>query len=99
VLWTGWPLWCRVGGDDGQESQGKHGERDVPVPGGPVPAPEPKSSPIPPRGSDSDVTAEPRFSAETAIAKGAVVPLAQSGYRTGRTLLVVAVTGAAPACR
>lgn len=66
---------------------------------GPVPAPKPKSSPIPPRSSDSDVTAEPRFSAETAIAKSAVVRLAQSGYRTGRTLLVVAVTGAAPACR
>ncbi|MEU6868987.1 hypothetical protein ABZ924_38175 [Streptomyces sp. NPDC046876] len=37
VVWTGWPLWCRVGGDGGQENQGKHGERDVPGPRGPVP--------------------------------------------------------------
>ncbi|MER6290669.1 hypothetical protein [Streptomyces sviceus] len=35
VVWGGWLLWCR--GDGGQESQSKHGERDVPAPGGPVP--------------------------------------------------------------
>jgi hypothetical protein len=60
---------------------------------------QPKSSPILLRSSDSDVTTEPRFNAETVVAKSAVVRLAQSGYRSGRTLLVVVVTGATPACR
>jgi hypothetical protein len=28
----GGPVRCRAGGDGGQEGQGEHGERDVPVP-------------------------------------------------------------------